>query len=186
MILTQRLRLRPWTDADIDAFASHNADPRIMRYFPSTMSRAQTAATVKRWQKDFDRHGFTFLAAEIRDTGEFIGVIGPAWHRFESPFAPAIEIGWRLHPDHWGMGYATEGGMASAAFIFDRGWSEVVAITVPDNAPSRAVMDRIGMTRDPGDDFNHPMGGLPHVLYRIDSDAFRSKHTGSEPFKLER
>lgn len=185
MIVTERLRLRPWTDDDIDRFAAHNADPRIMKHFPSTMSRAQTAATVKRWQKDFERYGFTFFAAELRTTEAFIGVVGPAWHRFESPFAPAIEIGWRLHPDYWGHGYATEGGRASAAFIFDGGWSEVVAVTVPENTSSRAVMDRIGMSHDPADDFLHPMGDLPHVLYRLDRDTFRSKWLSSDIYRIE-
>lgn len=185
MIVTERLRLRPWTDADIHPFAAHNADPRIMKYFPSTMTRSQTVASVRRWTKDFERHGFSFFAAELRTTAEFIGVIGPSWHRFESPFAPAIEIGWRLHPDYWGYGYATEGGRASAAFIFDRGWSEVVAVTVPENTASRAVMDRIGMSHDPADDFLHPMGNLPHVLYRLDRDALRSSWPFSDLYDID-
>jgi len=185
MLITDRLRLRPWTDDDIDQFAAHNADPRIMRYFPDVMNRAQTAASIKRWQKDFERYGFTFFAAELRDTNEFIGVIGPAWHRFASPFAPAIEIGWRLHPDYWGHGYATEGGTASAGYVFSLGRSEVVSVTVPDNLPSRAVMERIGMTRDPDDDFDHPFGDLRHVLYRMNRDTFRSRYPKSDTFTIE-
>lgn len=185
MIITDRLRLRPWTADDIEPFAAHNADPRIMKHFAGLMTRAQTAATVKRWQKDFARHGFTFFAADLRATSEFIGVIGAGWHPFESPFAPAVEIGWRLHPDYWGCGYATEGGRASAAFVFDRGRSEIVSVTVPDNLPSRAVMERIGMTHDPADDFVHPMGDVPHVLYRISRSTFTDLYSEDRLYALE-
>lgn len=185
MIITERLRLRPWVDEDIDAFAKHNANPQIMRYFPSVMTRAQTAGTVRRWQREFERFGFTFFVAELRETREFIGVIGPAWHAHASPFAPAVEIGWRLHPDYWGEGYATEGAIASAAFMFDRGTSEIVAVTVPENVASRSVMERVGMTRDPDGDFAHPLGGDIHVLYRIDRAAFTEKFPDRDLYALE-
>jgi RimJ/RimL family protein N-acetyltransferase len=185
MITTERLRLRPWTDADIEPFARNNADPRVMEFFPSPMTHSQTAYTVRRWQKHFARYGFCFFAAERLDNNEFIGVIGPSWHSYTSPFAPAIEIGWRLDPDAWGYGYATEGAIGSAAFIFDQGHSEIVALTVPDNAPSRAVMERVGMTRDSADDFLHPVGGQLHVLYRLGRAAFSDKFGGMNLYALE-
>ncbi len=185
MIVTERLRLRPWSDDDIDAFAKHNANPQIMRHFPSVMTRAQTAGTVRRWQREFERYGFTFFAAELRQTREFIGVIGPAWHAHASPFAPAVEIGWRLHPDYWGEGYATEGALASIAFMFDRGTTEIVAVTVPDNVASRAVMERVGMMQDLDGNFAHPMGGDIHVLYRIDRATFNAKFPDHDLYALE-
>lgn len=185
MLTTDRLRLRQWTDADIEPFARNNADPRVMRFFPSLMTRAQTAHIVARWQKHFARYGFCFFVAERLDTGEFIGVIGPSWHSHTSPFAPAIEIGWRLDPEAWGNGFATEGAIASAAFIFDHGHREIVSLTVPENAPSRAVMKRIGMTHMPAEDFNHPVGGEPHVLYRLDRATFFEKFGDTKLYALD-
>jgi RimJ/RimL family protein N-acetyltransferase len=88
------------------------------------------------------------------------------------PCAPAVEVGWRLHPDHWGHGYATEAAGASLRFGFDEaGLVEIVAFTTTLNTRSQAVMERIGMARDPGADFDHPAlpEGSPlrrHVLYR--------------------
>ena len=84
-----------------------------------------------------------------------------------------MEIGWRLGADHWGHGYATEGARAALAFAFEvLGLEEIVSFTVPANARSRRVMERIGMTHAPADDFDHPLvpAGHPlrrHVLYRI-------------------
>jgi RimJ/RimL family protein N-acetyltransferase len=97
-------------------------------------------------------------------------------HRVAStyPFAPAVEIGWRLHPAHWGRGYATEAAEASRDHGFAGGLDEIVAFTAAGNLRSQAVMRRIGMARDPAADFDHP--ALPedsplrsHVLYRVRS-----------------
>ena len=92
--------------------------------------------------------------------------------RFRAPFGPAVEIGWRLARAYWGRGYATEAAEAALAHAFGPlGLREVVAFTVPGNAASRRVMEKIGMRHDPADDFDHP--DLPeghamarHVLYR--------------------
>ena len=178
MLLSERLELRPWSAADIDAFAEHNADPRIMRYFTSVLTRDETEATVTRWQALFEERGFCFFAVDRRDTGEFIGTIGCSWPAHGSPVAPAVEVGWRLHPDAWGFGYATEGALASMAFAFDtdRDLDEIVALTVPDNEPSRAVMARLQMTHDSIDDFVHPQADEPHVLYRMTRDRFSDLH----------
>ncbi len=82
-----------------------------------------------------------------------------------------MEIGWRLAAEHCGRGYATEAARATLAFAFGEvGLEEVVSLTVPENLRSRRVMERIGMARNPADDFDHPNGpdGLRrHVLYRI-------------------
>ena len=112
-------------------------------------------------------------AVEVRNVAPFIGFIGLAVPRFESHFTPCVEIGWRLSADHWGRGYATEGAQAALTFGFDVvGLPEIVSFTVPDNIRSRRVMEKIGMKRDPAEDFDHP--SLPdghrlqrHVLYRI-------------------
>jgi ribosomal-protein-alanine N-acetyltransferase len=109
----------------------------------------------------------------VRGTGEFVGFTGLAVTEFEAHFTPAVEVGWRLARSAWGNGYATEAARAALSFGFEEaGLNEVVSFTAPANRRSRAVMERIGMSRDPRDDFDHPglPGGhplRPHVLYRV-------------------
>jgi RimJ/RimL family protein N-acetyltransferase len=110
---------------------------------------------------------------EVRGGAAFAGFVGLSVPRFEAHFAPCVEIGWRLAAQHWGHGYATEGARAALAFGFGTlGLEEIVAFTAPRNVRSRRVMEKIGMTYDPADDFDHPLlpEGHPlrrHVLYRI-------------------
>jgi RimJ/RimL family protein N-acetyltransferase len=113
------------------------------------------------------------MAVELVEAGSFIGFVGLAETRFEAHFTPAVEVGWRLARDYWGCGYASEGARAAIAFGFDQlGPGEVVSFTTVGNERSRKVMERLGMTRDPGDDFDHPLLAhadplRPHVLYRL-------------------
>ena len=187
MLLSDRLELRPWRDSDIDAFAEHNADPRVMRYFTSVMTREETEAAISRWQALFDEHGFCFFAVDLRESGEFIGTIGCSWHAHDSPFAPAVEVGWRLHPNAWGFGFATEGALASMAYVFDTNpdLDEIVALTVPDNEPSRAVMRRLQMTHHPADDFVHPYTDEVHVLYRMSRHRFSGLYGDRTLYAIE-
>ena len=110
--------------------------------------------------------------------------------RAELPCAPAVEVEWRLHPDHWGHGYATEAAAASLRFGFDEaGLDEIIAFTTTLNTRSQAVMERIGMARDPGGDFDHPRlpEGSPlrrHVLYRVTASQ-RAPYGGAVSTKNE-
>jgi RimJ/RimL family protein N-acetyltransferase len=171
-IRTQRLLLRTWSSADLDSFADMNSDPRVMKYFPSLLSRAESDAAVERIRAHFERHGFGLWAAEIPDVAPFIGFVGLAVPRFEAHFTPCVEIGWRVSADYWNRGYATEGAHAALKYGFEIiGLSEIVSFTVPLNLPSRRVMEKIGMTHNSADDFDHPLipEGHPlrrHVLYR--------------------
>lgn len=177
VIETARLRLRTWEPADREPFAKLNADVRVMEFFPAVLSRPESEALVDRVEAHFECHGFGPFAVQLRETREFIGFSGPFVVSFESHFTPCVEIGWRLASDYWGHGYATE-----AARAVLRHCSEVlelkrlVAFTVPMNVRSRRVMEKIGMTHDPRDDFDHPKlpEGHPlrrHVLYRWTAPA---------------
>ena len=110
---------------------------------------------------------------EVRGGAPFAGLICLQAVPFETPFTPANEIGWRFAYEHWGRGYATEGARAALEFAFERlGWDEVVAFTAASNLRSQRVMERLGMSHDPRDDFDHPrlQAGDPlrrHLLYRI-------------------
>jgi RimJ/RimL family protein N-acetyltransferase len=173
VLRTARLILRPWREADRDAFAALNADPRVMEYFPSPLSRAESDAGAVRITAHFEAQGFGFWAAEVVGGAPFIGFIGLAVPSFVAHFTPCTEIGWRLAHDAWGLGYATEGARAVVQFAFETlGRQEIVAMTAPANRRSRRVMEKLGMRRDPADDFDHPRIPEGHplqrtVLYRL-------------------
>ena len=144
-----------------------------MSHFLAAMSREESDALVDRIEWSFDEHRFGLWAVEVRDTADFIGFTGLARQTFEAHFTPAVEVGWRLAAHAWGHGYATEAASASLDFAFgDLGLDEVVSMTATSNTRSIAVMERLGMFRDPDDDFDHPRVPeghplRPHVLYRI-------------------
>ncbi len=172
-IRTERLWLRPWRAADREPFAALNADPRVMEFMPKRLTRAESDAFVGRIGAHFLDHGFGLWAVQILGGAKFAGYVGLSVPRFHARFTPCVEVGWRLAAEHWGRGYATEGAKAAVAFGFEQlGLKEIVSFTVPANVRSIRVMERIGMTRDPADDFDHPLlpEGHPlrrHVLYRI-------------------
>jgi ribosomal-protein-alanine N-acetyltransferase len=153
-----------------------NSDPAVMEYFPATLDRTRSDALIAHAEAGFERHGFGLWALEIQATGELIGFAGLAVPSFEAHFTPAVEVGWRLARPAWGNGYATEAGRAALAFGFEQaGLEEIVSFTSATNARSRAVMERLGMVHDPGEDFDHPdiPEGDPlcrHVLYRRKSE----------------
>ena len=170
---TARLLLRRWADADRGPFAALNADPEVMRYFRGPLDRAASDAFIDRIESSFDELGYGLWAVELRSSGEFIGFTGLARQTFAAHFTPAVEVGWRLARSAWGHGYASEAARRAIANGFDDfGLAEIVSFTYVNNVRSRAVMERIGMTRDPADDFEHPRLPAdsrlrPHVLYRL-------------------
>jgi ribosomal-protein-alanine N-acetyltransferase len=172
-ITTERLLLRAWRDADRVPFAALNADPEVMEHFPSTLTRAESDQLVDRIVSAFAGDGPRLWAVEVPGADGFIGYVGLAAPSFEAAFTPCVEVGWRLAKDAWGQGYATEAARAAVADGFGRlGLAEIVSFTTVANVRSRRVMERLGMTHDPADDFDHPrlapdFPGRRHVLYRL-------------------
>jgi RimJ/RimL family protein N-acetyltransferase len=187
MMRTQRLAMRRWLPADRAPFAAMNADPQVMAHFPQPLDRAASDAFVDRIEAGFAAHGFGLWALERFETGEFIGFTGLAPVRFDEHFTPAVEIGWRLCRAAWGRGFATEAGrQALAAGFDDHGLAGIVSFTATGNAASRAVMHRLGMTRDPAGDFEHPAvpAGHPlrrHVLYRLSRSDWQRARDAARP-----
>jgi len=166
-IETARLRLRPWHAEDRPVFATLNADPRVMEHLHAVLSRRESDALVDRIEAHFRLHGFGLWAVELREAACFAGFVGLSVPRFEAHFTPCVEVGWRLAPEHWGQGFATEAAMAALAFGFEQlALGEIVSFTVAANQRSRGVMERIGMTHEPADDFDHPMFDTSHRLCR--------------------
>lgn len=163
--------LRDWTDADFAPFAEMNADPEVMRFFPRTLTEAESRASFERLRTAIARRGWGLWAVESR--GRFAGLTGLWEPSFVAPFMPCIEIGWRLRREFWGRGFAFAAALQSVAYARDRlGLPELVSFTSIHNLRSRALMERLGFKRDAGGDFDHPSiePGSPlrhHVLYRL-------------------
>ncbi|MBO2451366.1 GNAT family N-acetyltransferase [Actinomadura barringtoniae] len=169
---TERLTLRRWQPSDRTPFAALNADPEVTQHFPNVLTRTESDALIDRVDAAIEDRGFGFWALEVTATGEFIGFTGLNVPTFQAHFTPCVEIGWRLARSTWGHGYATEAAHRALDFGFhDLDLPEIVAFTTTTNLRSQAVMNRIGMTHNPADDFDnpaleegHPL--KPHVLYR--------------------
>ena len=174
-IRTDRLLLRRWRESDLAPFAAMGEDPEVMRYFPALLSRAESDALAARADGLFETYGYGLWAVEKRSTGDFLGFTGLAPLPAFIPGPAGIEVGWRLARAFWGQGYATEAARASLGFAFGRLELEHVnAITAVVNAPSQAVMERLGMTATA--EFQHPKipVGSPlrvHIRYSISRAA---------------
>lgn len=165
--------MRRWREEDREPFAAMNADPEVMEHFPAPLTREESDVFVDKIEAQFDRLGYSLWALEVRESGEFIGFAGLALQTFDAPFLPAVEIGWRLARPAWGHGYATEAaGRAVKYAVEETDLEGIISMTAVSNVRSQAVMKRLGMTRDPAEDFAHPRLPAdhplsPHVLYRL-------------------
>lgn len=179
---TGRLLLRDWRDDDLEPFAALARDAAVMQFL-WPLDRAGSDAMAQRVRAHCRQHGFGLWAVELPEVAPFIGFIGLCHIPQRMPFPPAVEVGWRLASAHWGHGYATEGARAALDAGFGQfGLTDVVSYTVPANLRSQRVMQRLGMSHDPADDFDHPRApmGHPlcrHVLYRMSRDAWRGRRT---------
>jgi RimJ/RimL family protein N-acetyltransferase len=165
--------LRNWERHDREPFARLNDDARVMEFLPARLSPAESGLLVDRIEDHFRDHGFGLYALELRQERVFVGFAGLSMPTFQAHFTPCVEIGWRLSAEHWGRGLATEAAGAVVRHAFESlAMDALVSFTVPANIRSRRVMEKIGMARDPADDFDHPRlpEGHPlrrHVLYRL-------------------
>ena len=173
MIETDRLLLRHWTEEDREPFFRLNSDARVMEFMPAYLSRLESELLIDHIEDHFRKHRFGLYALELREDHSFLGFLGLAIPEFAAHFTPCVEIGWRLSRNHWGRGLATEGAKAVVKRAFEvLRLDALVSFTVPANTRSRRVMEKIGMTHDPAEDFDHPHlpEGHPlrhHVLYRL-------------------
>jgi RimJ/RimL family protein N-acetyltransferase len=166
----EHITLRQWRDSDLEPYAAMNADPKVMRYFPSVLSREQSEASLVRQQALIKQRGWGLWVLDA--DGVFAGFAGLAIPTFEAPFMPCIEAGWRLRREYWGRGIAYRGALQVLAYGFGvLKLPEILSFTAAVNAPSRRLMERLGFVRDAASDFAHP--SIPeghelrhHVLYR--------------------
>jgi RimJ/RimL family protein N-acetyltransferase len=176
-LTTARLRLRQWRDEDIEPFLEMSNDPDVMAHFPSLYTREAAEQVIAKQQVFIAEKGYGFWALEAQ--GAFVGFCGIKDVLFETPWTPAVEVGWRLARHAWGKGYAIEAARAAVTHGFTQlGLDEIVAFLLPMNQRSAAVCERLGMVRDPSRDFEHPLipegaisvGGFPqrhHIVYAV-------------------
>jgi RimJ/RimL family protein N-acetyltransferase len=176
---TDRVVLRRWRAADLDPFSRINADADVMEFFPRPLARHESAALIARFETGFVQRGYGLWALEIPGRASLAGFVGLQPVEATMPFAPAVEIGWRLGRAHWGKGFATEAAREAMRFAFEQiELPSLVSFTAFANERSRHVMERVGMTRRAAEDFDNPQlpDGHPlarHVLYRRDAPAGR-------------
>lgn len=174
----ERISLRQWRDDDLEPYAAMNRDPEVMRYFLAPSDREQSATSLARQRALIDERGWGLWVVDV--DGAFAGFTGLSVPAYAVPFAPCVEIGWRLRPEFWGRSIAYRAAQEALA----RGFSvarlpEIVSFTTTVNARSIRLMERLGLSRDPRDDFDHPLvpAGHPllrHVLYRIQREQFEA------------
>lgn len=153
---SERLKFRNWKSEDLPKFASLNSHPEVMKFFPSSLSLEESTRSIERLLQQFEIHGHTYFAVERLDNHQFIGFIGLAYQDYPSPFTPNVDIGWRLIPEAWGKGYATEGARRCIQYAFEElKLEKLIAICPCLNQPSENVMKRIGMKK--AGEFIHPL-----------------------------
>lgn len=186
MLTTKRLYLRQWVADDFSIFAEMSDNSEVMRYFPKVLSSQESKQMAQKCQQLIEDKGWGFWAVSLKGGSEnnnrFIGMVGLNKVHAKMPFAPNVEIAWRLHKDYWGQGYATEAARASLTFAFETlELDEVVAFTAVMNKHSQLIMQRIGMT-DTQANFYHPMLDsnhrlAEHVLYKITWQEWQNHHS---------
>jgi RimJ/RimL family protein N-acetyltransferase len=172
---TERLIIRPFEEPDRALFHEINSDEKVMEFYTYRRRRAQSDELFDKARIGLEETGYGYTAVEIKATGECIGYCCLAFPNLESVFpTQTVEIGWRIAARYWGNGYVTEAARALLADGFRRrGLTEIVSFAVPANRRSLAVMQRIGMIRDPSSDFDHPRIGEDyahlrrHIVYRL-------------------
>lgn len=165
-LTTERLIMRPWQPSDIEPFVEMNGGAEVCEFYPTDgFSRAESMALITRIGDDMRQYGFGLWALELKNGGDFIGYTGMKYLRMNHPLAPNVEVGWRLAPEHWGKGYASEAATQALHYgLQELALPEVIAFTSRPNLRSQRVMERIGMVRDPERDFLHPDVPAGHVL----------------------
>jgi RimJ/RimL family protein N-acetyltransferase len=166
--------LRQWRESDLEPYREMNTDPEVMRFLPALMTRQEASDSLARLRAGIEERGWGVWAVEV--DGAFAGMAGLSVPRFAAPFMPCTEALWRMRREFWGRGLARAAAEQALEFGFSRlGLAEIVAFTAAVNLRSIRLMERLGFSRDPGGDFDHPAlaAGHPlrrHVLYRKGRD----------------
>ena len=172
VLTTERLILRAFRREDLPLYEALGQDPTVMQYLGGLWSAEKTREAALGANRSMIENGYGFLAVERRTDGLFLGIAGLS---VEQWYPDDLQVGWRLFPDHWGQGYASEAGRAWLNLAFARiGRDRVIAMADVPNHRSIAVMRRLGMSfdhearlRDGDDEFDA-------AIYAITRTAWQS------------
>lgn len=179
---TKRLILRNWINSDIEPFIKLNQDQKVMEFFPNCYTKDESIASIEIFKKALTEFGYCMYACELKTSKQFIGFIGLMRRDFDLPFAPCVEIGWRLSKEYWGQGLATEAAHKCLEIGFNEfNLNEIVSFTAKVNKRSIKLMQNLGMIHDDCGDFYHPKPPKEHplslhVLYRMTKDSWANKY----------
>ena len=166
ILTTSRLRLREFTENDIDNLMLINSDPQVMQYFSNTLDHAENGALLQQILARNKRDGTSFWAAELLQTSEFIGMIGLLQQTIDD--AEELEIAYRVARKHWGQGYATEAALGCKEYAFNQlARDRVISLIRPVNIPSIRVAEKVGMKLEKMIMFH----GFEHRVYCVEQDT---------------
>lgn len=186
ILKTERLILRPWKKSDLEPFCTMNQDPKVMEFYPSTLTKKESDAFAQKIQREYAQRGYGFWAIEVPKIANFIGYVGLNYWDLKMDFAPCIDIGWRLASPFWGKGYATEGAKEVLHYSFENlKLEEIVAMATIGNFRSHRIMEKLGMQHSPKENFHHPKLPKEHplslrVLYRLPRKKWISSRTSHQ------
>lgn len=175
-LTTERLVLRPFEESDLEDMLAVRSHPEVRRSLrlPPSYSRADTWRAMALWRGQWELRGSGHWAV-VAD-GAFVGHVG--LHRPEYPDWPGLEVGWTVHPDRWGQGFATEAGRRSVAYAFEEvGVDEVVSVILPENRRSQAVARRLGLAWSE-DRVLSFFPSEPHGIWRLSRQRWLSGVSG--------
>lgn len=181
LFTSNRLGFRNWSINDLDAISVINSNQQVMEFFPSIQNREQTNDFIERMQQHFESTGFCYFAIDHLEQQECIGFIGLCLQTFLPKKGNFVDIGWRLSPNYWNQGLATEGARACLKYGFEElNLQEIYSIAPAANEKSQKIMQKIGMNLI--ETFDHPklMDNdrlRTCVLYRIDTALFEMETT---------
>lgn len=175
LFASERLGFRNWVEEDFPTMASISGNPEVMEFFPAVATELQTIDFLKRMQQMCIDKGYCYFAVDELESSRLIGFIGLCDQTYESSFTPAVDIGWRLSPEFWGKGYATEGAKRCLDYGFRViGLDRIISTAPSVNVRSVHVMEKIGMKLMGS--FDHPrLAEHPHlnpcVWFRSEKDS---------------
>ena len=171
-IRTERLLLRAWRESDLEPYARMCSDPEVMRYLPHVLGREESEEQIASFIRGWEERGLGIWAVEHRATGAFVGFVG-LMHQENWPEGEhKTEVGWRLERSFWGRGLATEGARASLRYGFEKmDLAGIISITLPENAASRRVMEKAGLTLRGETSWK----GYEVVWYAVDREEWAGK-----------
>jgi [ribosomal protein S5]-alanine N-acetyltransferase len=166
---TARLRAEPIGPRHRDGMIALLGDPRVGATLGGVADAAAVDRQIASLAAEWEEHGFGLYAFLDRGTGVLVARGGP--HRCHIAGSDEVEIGWAVVAERWNQGIATELGAASLELAFGPlGLADVVSFTLPWNAASRRVMEKLGLAFERDTEYK----GLPHVLYRRSASSARS------------